>query len=202
VTSFFRDPATYDCLAARVLPAVWPTNASGLLRVWSAGCSTGEEVYSLSMLMHAHANRNGGPRSLRQVRIVGSDVDRDAIATARHGRYAESAFTHTPASIRDRYFPLQEGIRTATPELRGISSFEHGDMLNWSLPVAGKVNLIVCRNVVIYFTRTTQEALFSRFHDLLLPGGFLVLGKVETLLGKSRDMFAPVSSRERIFKRL
>ena len=119
VTSFFRDPATYDCLAARVLPAVWPTNASGMLRVWSAGCSTGEEVYSLSMLMHDHANRNGVRRSLRQVRIVGS-----------------------------------------------------------------------------------EEALFSRFHDLLLPGGFLVLGKVETLLGQSRDMFAPVSSRERIFKRL
>ncbi|MBA3405843.1 MAG: hypothetical protein H0U13_14375 [Gemmatimonadaceae bacterium] len=124
--------------------------------------------------MHDHANRNGGPRSLRQVRIVGSDVDRDAIATARNGRYAESAFTHAPASIRDRYFPLQDAISTATPELRGISSFEHGDMLDWSLPVARKVNLIVCRNVVIYFTRTTQEALFSRFHDLLPPGGFLV----------------------------
>ncbi len=192
----------YDCLATRVLPALWPTSQAGQLRAWSAGCSTGEEVYSLSMLMHDHANRDGGARSLRRVRVVGTDVDRDALVKARSGRYAESAFTDTPASLSDRYFPAQDGVRIVVPELRTISRFEHRDLLDWSLPASRTLNLIVCRNVVIYFKRTTQEALFSRFHDLLLPGGFLVLGKVETLLGKSRDMFAPVSSRERIFKRL
>ena len=80
-------------------------------------------------------------------------------------------------------------------------SFELHDMLTGSSP-GGRLHMIVCRNVVIYFTRETQERLFERFHDLLQPGGFLVLGKVETLLGKSRQMFAPVSSRERIFRRL
>jgi chemotaxis protein methyltransferase CheR len=92
-------------------------------------------------------------------------------------------------------------MHTVSPEIRNLVAFETRDLLDGSGP-GGRVHMILCRNVIIYFTRTTQERLFERFHDLLLPGGFLVLGKVETLLGKSREMFAPVSSRERIYRRL
>jgi len=80
-------------------------------------------------------------------------------------------------------------------------TFEHRDLLSGEGPHT-RAHMIICRNVIIYFTRESQERLFESFHDLLLPGGFLVLGKVETLLGKSRELFAPVSSRERIYRRL
>jgi chemotaxis protein methyltransferase CheR len=91
-------------------------------------------------------------------------------------------------------------MHSVSPEIRKLVAFEKRDLLEGSGP-GGRVHLIVCRNVIIYFTRSTQEWLFEQFHDLLLPGGFLVLGKVETLLGKSRELFAPVSSRERVFRR-
>lgn len=92
-------------------------------------------------------------------------------------------------------------MRTVAPEIRNLVAFETRDLLEGNGP-GGRMHMIVCRNVIIYFNRETQERLFERFHELLLPGGFLVLGKVETLLGKSRELFAPVSSRERIFRRL
>jgi chemotaxis protein methyltransferase CheR len=96
---------------------------------------------------------------------------------------------------------MEHGMRTVAPEIRNLVAFETRDLLEGSGP-GGRMHMIVCRNVIIYFTRETQERLFERFHELLLPGGFLVLGKVETLLGKSRELFAPVSSRERVFRRL
>ena len=86
-------------------------------------------------------------------------------------------------------------------EIRNLVNFERHDLLEGGGP-GGRMHLIMCRNVVIYFNRDAQQQLFERFHDLLLPGGFLVLGKVETLLGKTREMFAAVSSKERIFRRL
>jgi chemotaxis methyl-accepting protein methylase len=92
-------------------------------------------------------------------------------------------------------------MHTVVPEIRNLVSFELRDLLEGKGP-GGRLHLIVCRNVIIYFTRETQERLLDRFHELLLPGGFLVVGKVETLLGKTRELFAPVSSRERIYRRL
>jgi chemotaxis methyl-accepting protein methylase len=86
------------------------------------------------------------------------------------------------------------------PEVRAMVALERRDLLNEAPPATG-FHLIACRNVLIYFDRATQEALFSRFHDALLPGGFLVLGKVETLLGVARGMFTAVDARERIFRR-
>jgi chemotaxis methyl-accepting protein methylase len=96
---------------------------------------------------------------------------------------------------------VEHGLHTVSAEIRNLVHFDRRDLLDGTGP-GGRMHLIVCRNVVIYFNRDSQQALFERFHDLLLPGGFLVLGKVETLLGKVREMFAPVSSRERIYRRL
>ena len=87
------------------------------------------------------------------------------------------------------------------PEVRQLVRFERHDLLSHQAPVAD-VQLLVCRNVIIYFEREAQDALFVEFHRLLAPGGFLVLGKVETLLGEARGLFAPVNSRERIFRKL
>lgn len=200
VSKFFRNPETFASIATKVLPELWATK-SQMMRIWSAGCATGEEPYSLAVLCREYALAMKDEARLESVRIVGSDVDRDALSAASRGRYTEAAFVETAPAVREKYFPLDHGMYTVAPEIRSLVAFERRDLLDGGGP-GGRMHLIVCRNVIIYFTRDTQERLFERFHDLLLPGAFLVLGKVETLLGKSREMFAPVSSRERIFRRL
>ncbi len=200
VTRFFRNPETFAAVASRVIPELWQTK-SPLIRVWSAGCATGEEPYSLAVLFREHALSVGDTAGLSRLRIVATDVDREALSIASRGQFPDAALVDTPPSVADRYFPLENSARTVTSEIRNLVSFEPHDLLEGTGP-GGRHHLIICRNVIIYFTRETQEKLFERFHELLLPGGFLVLGKVETLLGKSRERFAPVSSRGRIFRRL
>jgi chemotaxis protein methyltransferase CheR len=197
VSKFFRNPQTYASIAAKVLPEL-SGRSTPLVRVWSAGCASGEEAFSLAVLCHQHATAQREPKS--RFEIIGTDVDADAIAAARRGRYAQGAFTETAPAVREMYFPISDGAHTPSPEIRRLVSFQRADLLDAATPVS-RVNLIVCRNVIIYFTRPTQEWLFERFHEVLLPGGFLVLGKVETLLGKSRGMFESVGPRERIFRR-
>ena len=200
VSKFFRNPETFACLATKVLPELWASK-SPMIRIWSAGCATGEEPYSLAILCREHALAANDLARLSRVRIIGSDVDRDAVSAASKGRYPSASFADTPPAVVEKYFPIEHGMHSVAPEIRNLVAFEKRDLLEADAP-PGRMHLIVCRNVIIYFTRETQEALFERFHELLLPGGFLVLGKVETLLGKAREMFAPVSSRERIYRRL
>lgn len=200
VSKFFRNPETFACLASKVLPELW-VSTSPLIRVWSAGCATGEEPYSLAVLFREHALASGDDSRLSRLRIIGTDVDQVAVSTASRGRYTEAAFADTAPAVREKYFPLENGLHSVAPEIRNLVAFERRDMLDGGGP-GGRLHMIVCRNVIIYFRRETQERLFDHFHDLLLPGGFLVLGKVETLLGKSREAFAPVSARERIFRRV
>lgn len=200
VSKFFRNPETFACIATKVMPELWSTK-SPLIRIWSAGCATGEEPYTLAVLCREHALANNDLARLDRFRIVGSDVDRGAVSSASKGRYGPGAFGDTPPAVIEKYFPMEHGMRTVAPEIRNLVAFETRDLLEGNGP-GGRMHMIVCRNVIIYFNRETQERLFERFHELLLPGGFLVLGKVETLLGKSRELFAPVSSRERIFRRL
>ena len=198
VTKFFRNWETYEAMARHVVPALW--DAGGLARAWSAGCSSGEEPYSLAALFHAHAEARGeSARLASRIAIVGSDIDRESLAAAERGTYDEGAFADTPPQMRLRYFTAAAPF-AVVPELRQVVRFERRDLLREPPPGAG-FQLITCRNVIIYFDRGTQEALFERFFDALAPGGFLVLGKVETLLGTARSRFAAVDPRERIFRR-
>jgi chemotaxis protein methyltransferase CheR len=113
--------------------------------------------------------------------------------------YAPEAFAEMPASLRTRYFTPQ-APHSAVPELRALVTVERRDLLQEPAP-AGGFHLITCRNVVIYFGRESQEPLMRKFHEALAPGGYLMLGKVETLLGPSRRLFEPVDQRQRIFRR-
>ena len=199
VSRFFRNPDTFARIATKVIPALWRP-AGPPSRVWSAGCASGEEAYSLAVLwdQHAELSREGGND---RVEILGTDVDGAALAAARRGDYPEAAFIDTTPSVRDTYFPLTEGVRTASDALRRLVSFEKAD-LNDAISTPSGMHLIVCRNVLIYFRRATQEAILERFYHALAPGGFLVLGKVETPLGSTRALFEPVGSRERIYRRV
>jgi chemotaxis protein methyltransferase CheR len=198
VTKLFRNWETYETIGRTVIPALW-ARPEHEINVWSAGCSSGEEPYSLAILFHRHADQIGELHRLKRVRIIGTDIDRESLASAERGQFAEASFADTPDEIRARYFsdtmPSQ-----VDPAVRSIVSFERRDLLSDAAP-AGGLHLIICRNVIIYFDRATQERLFERFHDVLRPGGFLVLGKVETLLGQARTLFASLRGRERIFSR-
>src|SRR5260221_7766995 len=200
VSKFFRNPETFASVATKVIPDLAASGGPPLVRVWSAGCASGEETYSLAVLCHEYLQSHGEDKTELRFDIVGTDVDADAIAAARRGRYGEAAFTETAPAVRDTYFPLSDGLHTASDDLRRLVAFQRSDILDRSKTLP-RFHLIVCRNVIIYFKRETQHWLFERFHELLLPGGFLVLGKVESLIGKSRELFVPISARQRIYRR-
>jgi chemotaxis protein methyltransferase CheR len=132
------------------------------------------------------------------VQVMASDIDRASLDAARRGQFAEAAFADTPVAIRRRYFSVRPPFEVV-PEIRPLVAFERRDLI--VEPPPSGLHLIACRNVLIYFDRVTQEKLFQRFYDALAPGGFLVLGKVETLLGPTRSLFSAVDPRERIFRR-
>lgn len=199
VTKLFRNWEVYASIAANVVPALWERDTPAL-RVWSAGCSSGEEPYSLAILFHQYAAMRGGPAATAShVHVLGSDIDRQCLAAAARGQFEEGDFADTPQELRSRYFTAEAPF-TVAPVIREMVRFERRDLLSDPAP-PGKFDLVVCRNVLIYFDRDTQERLFDKFHGALAPGGFLVLGKVETLLGAARTTFQPVDARERIFRR-
>ena len=198
VTKLFRNWETYAAIARDVIPALWSPN-DGPIRVWSAGCASGEEPYSLGVLFHRHAAALQ-QRGLGRVSILGTDIDRASLALAERGAYGEPAFADTPAELRAAYFSPDAPHRVHA-EVRALVRFERRDLLRDPAPTGGH-HLITCRNVIIYFDRSSQERLFTAFHEALAPGGFLILGRVETLFGSARHLFAAVDSRERIFRRV
>jgi chemotaxis methyl-accepting protein methylase len=157
----------------------------------------------MAILFHRYAAMHGMLAQIGRVDVVGTDIDQRSLAAAARGQFEESDFDETPPELRERYFSRTAPF-TVAPAIAELVRFERRDLLEEEPPrvAAGGFHLITCRNVLIYFDRDTQERLFERFLRALLPGGYLVLGKVETLLGPARARFAPVDARERIFRRL
>ncbi len=198
VTKLFRNWETYEAIATEVVPVLWerPTRT---ISVWSAGCSSGEEPYSLAALFHRHAEQRRALDQLAsRLHVLGSDIDARSLEAAERGAFEEADFSDTPEALRRRYFSPQPPF-TIIPDVRRLVRFERRDLLA-EAPPTGRHQLISCRNVLIYFDRETQERLFDKFHAALAPDGFLVLGKVETLLGAARTRFVAVDGRERIFR--
>jgi chemotaxis methyl-accepting protein methylase len=196
VTKFFRNPETWEAVEAQVVPHLFA--AKGPIRVWSAGSASGEEAYTVSILLQEWAEKHRRVPELERVRIVGTDIDRRSLENAARGVYPELSLTETPARVRERWFSDGPPFRIRPEAQRGVS-FTRRDLIS-ERAEAGQ-SLIFCRNVVIYFDREIQERLFKDFYDALVPGGFLVLGKVETLIGVARTLFRPVNNRERIFQK-
>jgi chemotaxis protein methyltransferase CheR len=196
VTKFFRNPETWEAVEAQVVPHLFA--GRGPIRVWSAGSASGEEAYTVSILLQEWAEAHRKVPELERVRIVGTDIDRRSLQNAQAGVYPELSLTETPARVRERWFSPGPPYRIR-PEAQRNVSFTRRDLI--SERAEERQSLIFCRNVVIYFDREIQERLFKDFHDALLPGGFLVLGKVETLIGVARTLFRPLNNRERIFQK-
>ena len=198
VTKLFRNRETWEAIATQVVP--WFLEGSGALRAWSAGCSRGQEPYSLAVLLHRHATASGRPEALKRTEILATDIDQRCLAGATLGAFDEEDFAETPAELRARYFEPAPPYRV-TPEAHRLVRFERHDLLRDPPPRTAAFRLVICRNVLIYFDRESQERCFQSFFDALVPGGFLVLGKVETLLGEARPRFQVVDARERIFRK-
>ncbi|HET7275671.1 MAG TPA: protein-glutamate O-methyltransferase CheR [Longimicrobiaceae bacterium] len=197
VTKFFRNADTWKTISETLLPRLF-NDRRALTRIWSAGCSSGEEPYSIAILLHRWAEENGRLEDLRHFRIIGTDIDRRSLESARRAEYLDLSLTETPDDVRERWFSPGSPFRLRS-EARRYVSFLHHDLI--SDEAERDYSLIMCRNVIIYFDREIQEKLFQRFYDSLRPGGYLVLGKVETLLGRTRTLFQAVSNRERIFQK-
>jgi chemotaxis protein methyltransferase CheR len=192
VSKFFRNREVWDLLRRRVVPELFKRSARQI-RIWSAGCAGGEEPYTLAMLLWQYAQENATTAHLRRFDILATDIDPTILAQAQNGEYTEFAFGEITADERARFF---EGDRVRA-EIRRMVRFEQLDLMTNSLP--HDQNLVICRNVIIYFERAIQERLFHNFHECLVPGGYLVMGKVENLFGPTGKLFEPVGNRERVF---
>jgi chemotaxis methyl-accepting protein methylase len=198
VTRFYRNPETWDAVARGVIPGL--VAKGGPVRAWSAGCASGEEAHTIAMLWGDALERQGLLARLNQLTIEATDIDRECMVRAREGRYRLDAFIETPPPLVQRWTELVAGDRAVDPRLRALVRVARLDLTRDRLPVR-HFDLVACRNVVIYFDRALQERLFMGFHDALVPGGTLILGKVETLVGPARDLLELVDVRERIYRR-
>ena len=197
VTQFFRNPSTFALLKQQVLPALVrrvQTEGRRALRMWSVGCASGEEPYSLALLM-----QDLTPPGVK-IDILGTDISAAILESARQGLYDKQRLAEVPTAVRKEFF-IQEGreYRLAEP-IRRMVRFEQHNIL--TAPGYPRADLIICRNVLIYFSREEQENLLERFAAALPVGGILVLGKAEMLLGRSRQLFCAELADERIYRRL
>ncbi len=185
VTKFFRNVETWDALR----PYLRRLGAADTdLRIWSAGCASGEEPYTIAVLVLETLGER-----VRAV-IDATDIDRLSLERTRQAKYPDAAFTEMPAQLKRRYFLDDQPL----PIVRQLVHVRAHDLMRAS-PPHPPYHLIVCRNVVIYFERQAQERLFQVFADALAPGGVLLLGKVETLFGPARERLRLVDPRERIY---
>jgi chemotaxis methyl-accepting protein methylase len=199
VTRFFRNPETWAFLRRTLIPQLCDT-AGGDLYAWSAGCSSGEEPYTLAVLFADHLDEIGRPEQLDRVTVDATDVDRASLARARAARYPRESLAEMPGDLLRRYFDAAGLEYRLGDRVRGRVQVRPHDMTREPPPRPG-YRLVLCRNVLIYFDRPMQERLFARFADALAPGGFLVLGKVETLLGGARERLTLIDPRERVYRR-
>lgn len=190
LTAFFREAHHFEHLAGEALPEMRRRNAAQRrLRLWSAGCSTGEEPYSIAITVA----ENVAERSQWDIKVLATDIDSQVLARAEQGVYdGERVKDVTPQRLR-RWFLRGRGARAGkvrvAPALQALVHFRHLNLMEpW--PMHGPFDAIFCRNVVIYFDRPTQARLFERFAELLAPQGFLYLGHSESLHGLS-ERFKP-----------
>jgi two-component system CheB/CheR fusion protein len=198
VTGFFRDPAAWDFVADEVAPRILSGKERGApIRVWSAGCASGEEAYTIAMIL-AEAL---GPEQFRErVKIYGTDVDEGALARARQAVYGAKELEAVPDAFTERYFePSNDNGVIFRTDLRRSLIFGRHDLLQ-DAPIS-RLDLLVCRNTLMYFNAETQADVLQRFNFALLDQGFLFLGKAETLLTQSA-LFRPVELPLRVFQRM
>jgi chemotaxis methyl-accepting protein methylase/Skp family chaperone for outer membrane proteins len=199
VTNFFRDPATWQQLAKKALPALLAGRPEGgALRAWVAGCSTGEEAYSLAIVF-TEALKQVKSAEKFSLQIYATDLDKDAIEKARQGFFPENISTDlTPARLA-RFFVKEEGGYRVNKQIRAMVVFAPQNLI--MDPPFTKLDILCCRNLLIYLTPELQKKIFPLFHYSLNPRGVLLLGSAESI-GSFSPLFTPIAPREKIFQRV
>jgi two-component system CheB/CheR fusion protein len=197
VTRFFRDPKVYDFLSEAIIPdLISGRSADQPLRIWTAGCSTGEETYSLTILFLEQIATAGSNLKLQ---VFASDVDPDAIARAREGLYPQAIEADVSQARLSRFFSKDENGYRVLPELRAAVVFTVQDVL--ADPPFSRLDLVSCRNLLIYLLAEAQDKVISLFHFALREGGVLLLGNSETP-GHVDDRFEVVSRSARVYRHI
>ncbi len=197
VSQFFRNPTLFDALQMVVLPALLQRTADRPLRIWSIGCSAGEEPYSLAILL---VESYGEQLACEQFEILATDIDRRTLAQAEQALYAaEPTLRAVSAARRERFFTEQDGAFKLSPAVQQLVRFRQMDLqLAADYP---RADLVLCRNTLIYFNRPAQEKILQALADILPQGGILVLGKSESMPSPLRARFATLDPTERIYSR-
>ena len=197
VTSFFRDTEAWDVLREQVVPAmIAAAEPDKPIRVWSVGCASGEEPYSIAMLL---AEALGVANFCQRVKIYATDLDEEALKSARLATYTPREVENVPAPLLDTYFDRTNGHYVFERELRKCVIFGRHNVVR-DAPIS-RVDLLVCRNLLIYLETETQGVVLPRLHYALNSDGFLFLGKAETQLGRS-PLFKAIDARHRIFSKV
>lgn len=170
VSELFRNPEKFEELRLHILPTLLRRKRT--LSIWSAGCSYGAEVYSLAILLHQLGAGHGH-------HLLASDIDRGILERAKQGIFSEEDMKNVPSALQKRYFTLTTDGYQVGPLLQGKVEFRHHDLLRDDFP--RNIDLILCRNVVIYFSDDAKSRLFSRFYQALAPDGILLIGSTERI---------------------
>jgi two-component system, chemotaxis family, CheB/CheR fusion protein len=196
VTGFFRDADAWDYLRGEVLePLILAKPADSVIRVWSAGCASGEEAYTLAMSLAEIL----GPDAFRdRVKIYATDVDEEQLNEARQASYGEREMQAVPADLQERYFEASGNRFVFRKDLRRSVIFGRNDLVQ-DAPIS-RIDLLTCRNTLMYFNAETQSKILGRFHFALADSGVLFLGKAEMLLSHG-SLFLPVDLKRRVFRR-
>ena len=181
-TYFFREPAQLSAFTEEIVPELLSKRPVKKVRIWSAGCSSGEEPYSIAMLL-----QEAGYFNRASFEIFASDLNQTVLAKARRGIYRENAFRATPPEMRDRYFTREaDGSWRISDEIRNRISFGRLNIYDDSrVSLLGYLDVIFCRNVIIYFDDASKKSVVSGFYNRLTEGGYLMLGHSESLISLS-----------------
>ncbi len=196
VTKFFRDADAWEYLQREVLPRIVAAKPTGPLRAWCAGCASGEEAYTLAILF---AEVLGIEQFRHRVKIYATDVDEEALAAGRQASYSSADVESLPAGLLDRYFERQGQNHVVVKELRRSVIFGRNDLVQ-DAPIS-HVDVLTCRNTLMYFNAETQYQILQRLHFALEPDGVLLLGKAEMLLSQS-GLFRSLDLRRRMFAKV
>ena len=202
VTEFFRDRGAFESFQAKVLRPLLDAKISGgggILRVWSAGCATGQETYTLLMCIMDEVKRSKS-KELPLMTVLGTDISVQAIAKAKRGLYSEEEVKSVPDRYLDAYFVKKDDHFEVSDELRKRSRFARENLLG--VPSSKFFDAIVCRNVLIYFSRPMHDEVMRHLHDALRVEGYLMLGRTEALVGQMRNKFDVVDQENRILRKI
>jgi len=197
-TYFFRERSQLDALVGEIIPELRAREASGRpVQIWSAGCASGEEPYSVVML-----GLEAGLVPGRDFQVYASDISRTVLARARTGVYRETSFRDADTSLRLRYFARKDGVSKIADEIRRHVDFMHLNLVDEAkLSLLGTMDVILCRNVIIYFDLATKKRVMKTFHDKLRPGGCLLLGHSESLANVTSAFELKHLKRDLVYRR-